>query len=194
MRRLILWAVITTAIVLPVIFAAFSPQLAWRDPIYIVAGFAGIIAMSLMALQPLLAGGRLPNIHAKSARLLHRAIGAALVCGIIIHVAGLWITSPPDVIDALLLRSPTSFSIWGVLAMWAAFATATLAVIRKRLSPRIWRLVHTSVAVIIVTATCLHVLLIEGTMEPYSKIALCLFLAITTLTLLFRRNRWHHRA
>ena len=46
---------------------------------------------------------------------------------VIVHVAGLWLTSPPDVIDVLLFRSPTPFSAWGAIAMWAVFAAALWA-------------------------------------------------------------------
>jgi hypothetical protein len=47
-----------------------------------------------------------------------------LVVAVVVHVGGLWITSPPDMIDALLLTSPTPFSAFGVIAMWAIFAVA----------------------------------------------------------------------
>ena len=33
-----------------------------------------------------------------------------MAVAVVIHVAGLWITSPPDMIDALLFTSPTPFS------------------------------------------------------------------------------------
>ena len=36
----------------------------------------------------------------------------------------LWITNLPDEIDGLLFASPTPFSAWGVIAMWAVFAAA----------------------------------------------------------------------
>ncbi|MCR9062034.1 MAG: ferric reductase, partial [Rhodobacteraceae bacterium] len=79
------------------------------------------------------------------------------------------------VIDALLFRSPTPFSVWGVIAMWAVFAAALLAAIRRRLQlrPRTWRLAHTSLALVIVAGSVIHALLIEGTMETVTKVALC---------------------
>ncbi len=43
-----LWAALTAALVVPVAIAATSPLLAWRQPVYITAGFAGIFAMALL--------------------------------------------------------------------------------------------------------------------------------------------------
>ena len=74
----------------------------------------------------------------------------------LIHVGGLWITSPPDVIDALLFASPTPFSAWGVIAMWAIFVAALLAAFRRRLRlrPRTWRIAHSSAAAVVVVNGC----------------------------------------
>jgi len=172
-RAILIWAGLGTAIAVPVAAAAASPLLAWRDPVYIAAGFAGIIAMALLLVQPLLAAGYLPGLSGQRGRRLHRWVGICLVLAVIIHVAALWITSPPDVIDVLLFRSPTPFSVWGVVAMWAVFLAALLAALRRRLRPRTWRLAHTSLAVLVVAGSVVHALLIEGTMETFSKIALC---------------------
>jgi hypothetical protein len=118
-RAVLIWARLAVALVAPVAIAATSPLLAWRQPVYIAAGFAGVVAMGLLLLQPLLAGGYLPGLGTRVGRLAHRRVGVALVAAVVLHVAGLWITSPPDVVDALLFRSPTPFSAWGVVAMWA---------------------------------------------------------------------------
>lgn len=159
----------------PIAIAATSPLLAWRDPIYIASGFAGAAAMALLFIQPLLAGGYLPGLHGLRGRRTHRWIGAALVAAVVLHVAGLWLTSPPDVVDALLFRSPTPFSAWGVIAMWTLFAAALLAALRRRLrlSPRLWRFGHTALVAGVVLGSVVHALLIEGTMGQVSKGMLC---------------------
>ncbi|MBG6158697.1 putative ferric reductase [Labrenzia sp. EL_159] len=174
-RAILIWGVLAAVLLIPVAAAAASPLLQWRQPVYIAAGFAGIIAMALLLVQPLLAGGYLPGLARQRGRRLHRWVGGVLVLAVIVHVAGLWITSPPDVIDALLFRSPTPFSVWGVIAMWAVFAAALLAAIRRRLQLRLrtWRLAHTSLALVIVAGSVIHALLIEGTMETVTKVALC---------------------
>src|SRR5436190_12894810 len=133
-RVILIWAALATAVCLPITAAAASPLLAWRDPIYIAAGFAGIIALGLMLVQPLLIGGYLPGPSAHRRRRAHRWIGGALVMAVLIHVAGQWITNPPDAIDALLFESPTPVSAWGVIAMWAIFGVALLATLRRRLA------------------------------------------------------------
>ena len=185
-RAILIWAVAGAAVAVPLALAALSPLLAWRSPIYIAAGFAGIVGLGLLLFQPLLIGGLLPGLSPARRRRLHRLVGAALVAALVVHVAGLWFTSPPDVVDALLFRSPTPFSAWGVIAMWAVFATALLAALRRplRIRPRWWRAGHLSLAVVIVGGVVAHALLIEGTMESVSKVVLCGLVVAATATLL----------
>lgn len=160
---------------MPIAIAAASPLLAWREPVYIAAGFAGVIALAALLLQPLLARGYLPGLPVRRSRRIHVWVGLALVTAVAIHVVGLWVTSPPDVVDALLFRSPTPFSAWGVVAMWAVFATALLAALRRRLRlrPMVWRLCHVALATVVVLGSVVHAMLIEGTMGTLSKAALC---------------------
>ena len=174
-RAVLIWAALAAALAVPAAVAAASPLLAWRDPVYIAAGFAGVLAMALLLLQPLLAGGYLPGLPARRGRRLHFWVGLGLVTAVATHVFGLWLTSPPDMVDALLFRSPTPFSAWGVVAMWAVFASALLATLRRRLRLRllIWRRCHTGLAAVIVVTSVVHALLIEGTMGTVSKAALC---------------------
>jgi predicted ferric reductase len=172
-RAALVWIALATAVCVPIALAATSPQLAWRGPVYILAGFSGIVALGLILVQPLLIAGYLPGLSAFRGRRVHHWIGGALVAAIVIHVAGLWITSPPDMIDALLYVSPTPFSPWGVTAMWAIFAVALLAIFRRRLRLRTWRIAHMLLAIVIVAGSVVHAILIEGTMETVSKMALC---------------------
>ncbi|MEO0426531.1 MAG: ferric reductase-like transmembrane domain-containing protein [Pseudomonadota bacterium] len=191
-RKLLIWAALAAALVVPVALAATSPLLAWRQPVYIAAGFAGIVGMALLLLQPLLIGGYLPGVPSRRGRRVHAWIGGGLVAAVVIHVVGLWITSPPDVVDALLFRSPTPFSVWGVLAMWAVFAGALLAAFRRRLRlrPSTWRLAHTALASVIVLGTVIHALLIEGTMEIISKAALCALVLAAAVKIMVDLRSW----
>ena len=188
----LVWAALLAAIGLPIALAATSDLLAYRGPIYILAGFAGIIALGFALVQPLLAGGYLPGLSAYRGRRVHHWIGGTLVVAVVLHVAGLWITSPPDMIDALTYTSPTPFSPWGVTAMWAIFAVAALALFRRRLGLRTWRIVHMSLAVIIVVGGVVHAMLVEGTMETVSKAVLCalvLAAAVKVMADLVRKMR-----
>src|ERR1700743_3583307 len=140
-RATLIWVALALAVFVPIAAAAMSPLLAWRGPVYILAGFAGIAGLCILLFQPLLIAGYLPALSGPIGRRAHRWIGGALVVAVVIHVAGLWITSPPDMIDALLLTSPTPFSAFGVIAMWAILAVALLVALRWRsgLRPRTWR-------------------------------------------------------
>jgi predicted ferric reductase len=191
-RVTLIWALLAAAIFVPIAAAAASPLLEWRGPVYILAGFAGIVALGLMLVQPLLIAGYLPGLSAYRGRRAHHWIGGALVAMVVVHVAGLWITSPPDMIDALLFTSPTPFSPFGVIAMWAIFAVALLALLRRRLGLRTWRIVHMSLAVVIVAGSVAHAMLVEGPMETISKAALCALVfaaAIKVVADLVRRMR-----
>lgn len=191
-RAVLLWAVIGCAVLIPLAIAAVSPQLQWRDPVYIVAGFAGVVALALLLVQPLLAGGYLAGLPPRKGRKVHQWIGAGLVLAVLVHVIGLWITSPPDVLDVLLFRSPTPFAIWGNIAMWAVFAAALLALLRSRnrLSPVVWRVGHTALAVTIVIGTIVHAVLIEGTMGTISKAVLCALALTATIKVIFDLKAW----
>lgn len=192
-RAILIWVALVLAIGVPVAAAAASEQLAWRGPVYILAGFAGIVALGLVLVQPLLIGGYLPGLSAYRGRRAHHWIGGALVLAVVIHVAGLWFTSPPDMIDALTYSSPTPFSPFGVTAMWAIFIVAVLALLRRRLGLRLrtWRIIHIPLAIVIVAGSVVHCLLIEGTMETISKAALCVLVlaaAAKVMSDLWRRR------
>jgi hypothetical protein len=195
-RAVLIWAALAAAICVPLAAAAASPLLAWRDTVYILAGFAGIVALGLVLVQPLLIAGYLPGLPALRGRRAHHWIGGALVAAVVVHVGGLWITSPPDMIDALTFTSPTPFSSWGVTAMWAIFAVALLAALRRRLGlrPRTWRTVHMLLAVVIVVGTVVHGMLIEGTMETVSKAALCVLVLVATIKVMIDLRVWRKRA
>ncbi|KKL79791.1 hypothetical protein LCGC14_2011250, partial [marine sediment metagenome] len=73
----------------PVVAATQSPLLAWRQPVYIVAGLAGVVTLPLLLLQPLLAADRLPGLGRMRALRLHRLMGALLVGAVVS-----WLVSP----------------------------------------------------------------------------------------------------
>ena len=192
----LIWVALAAAVGVPIAAAAASPLLAWRDPVYILAGFAGIIALGLMLVSAfadwrILAG----TVGPYRGRRAHHWIGGALVVAVVIHVGGLWITSPPDMIDALLFTSPTPFSPWGVIAMWAIFAVALLAALRRRLGlrPRTWRIAHMPLAIVIVAGSVVHGMLIEGTMETVSKAALCALVLAATIKVMADLRVWRKR-
>jgi len=176
-RNTFVWTISIIAIAVSVSAVARSPLLEYRSPVYIGASYAGVIAMSLLLFQPMLAAGYLSGLSGRRGRRVHQWVGTFLVLLIIAHVLGLWITSPPEFV------SPTPFSVWGVIAMWAVFITACLAALRRRLHlrPRTWRWSHKTLAIVIVVGTVVHAMMIEGTMEIFSKTILCLLVVGATV-------------
>lgn len=188
LRAGLAWAAVTLAIAAPIAIAATSPFLASRDAVYIVAGLAGIAALALLLMQPLLAAGYLPGLTKRRERLWHRRIGTGIVLAVALHVIGLYITSPPDALDALLLVSPTPFSVYGVIGLWSVVLTAILVALRRRIAPNPWRIVHNALAVVVVISSIVHALMIEGTMGAWSKTILCaLIVAATTIAIVHLR-------
>lgn len=192
---ILIWVALALAIGVPIALAATSEQLAWRGWVYILAGFAGIIALGLVLVQPLLIGGHLPGLSAYRGRRAHHWIGGVLVLAVVIHVAGLWFTSPPDMIDALTYASPTPFTPYGVTAMWAIFIVALLALLRRRVGLRLrtWRIIHMPLAIVIVAGSVVHSLLIEGTMETISKAVLCVLVLAATAKVMIELQVWRKR-
>ncbi|RYH17609.1 MAG: ferric reductase [Alcaligenaceae bacterium] len=195
-RAALIWAAIAAATGVPIAVAVTSPLLTYRGPVYILAGFAGIFALIALLLQPLLISGSLPGLPAGMRKRVHRWVGGALVVAVLIHVGGLWMTSPPDMIDALMFASPTPFSPWGVVAMWAIFATTLLAALRRRMGLRLrtWRIAHMLLAIIIVIGSVIHALLIEGAMETVSKGALCALVLAATIKVVTNVRMWRKQA
>ncbi len=193
-KATLIWAALAIAVCVPIAAAAASPLLEWRGAIYILAGFAGIVALDLALIQPLLIGGYLPGLAAPRGRRVHHWLGAALVVALLIHVGGLWITSPPDMIDALTFTSPTPFSPFGVIGMWAIFAVALLAIVRRRMRPRIWRNAHMMLAAVIVACGVIHAMLVEGTMETISKAVLCVLVTGATVKVMADVLGWRKLA
>jgi predicted ferric reductase len=190
LRHALFWGALVSAIIVPIAVAANSPLLQWREPVYIIAGFAGIIGMAMLLVQPLLAIGAIPGLSSHMSRRVHRYGGMALVLAVVVHVVGLWMTSPPDVIDVLLFRSPTPFAIWGALAMWAVLGAALLAFWRVRLPLRVWRWGHTVLVSLAVVGTVVHALQIIGTMETLTKSALSILVVAALLLAIARRRVW----
>lgn len=178
----LVWLTLAVLVIAPVGIAANSPLLAGRDIAYIVSGIAGVSALALLLLQPLLAAGYLPGLRVKQERRWHRWVGSGIVFAVLLHIGGLYVTSPPDTIDALLLVSPTLFSVYGVVGLWSLILTAIFVAMRLRISMRygIWRIIHNGLAVVVVVSSVVHAWMIEGTMGGLSKIILCAGVLVVT--------------
>jgi predicted ferric reductase len=188
-RSVTIWAALAVVMLAPVVLAAFSPYLAYRNAAYIMGGFAGIVCLSLLVIQPLLADGALPGLPLHRARRWHRVVGTLIALGVALHVAGLYLTSPMDTLDALLLVAPNTFSVFGVAAMWAVLLTLLIVTLRRRIRPAVWRRLHIALAAVIVIGTIIHAVQIQGAMEPISKALLCLAALCSSVLLIAKRRR-----
>ncbi len=191
------WGLLTLLTLWPLAVAAMSPLLAYRDLPYIAAGLAGTLGLVLLLFQPLLGLRALPGLSPRHARLAHRAVGAALLVLVWVHIGGLYLTSPMGTLDALLLVSPTPFSVWGVAGTVALLISALLALARHRLGLHRWRTAHLTLGLVVISGSVIHALLIEGTMGFASKLGVCAALVAvavygvfyTGLLAQFRRRR-----
>lgn len=188
-RNILIWLGLFALMAFPVIRAISNPYLPFRETSYIIAGFAGIFCLSIFVLQPLLATRRIP-LHPFRARRLHRIVGICVLSLTIIHVAGLFVTNSDDVIDVFMLRAPTTFSIFGVIAFWGIILTGLIATLRHSLPSFIWRKTHQTLSCIVISATIIHALQIQGAMEPISKWIICLAAILSTVVaLIWQKQR-----
>jgi len=180
-RTWAVWTALGALMAVPVVLAGLSPLLAYRDAPYIAAGLGGALALSMLLVQPLLGLRALPGLAPAQARMAHRAIGLLLSAAVTVHIGGLYLTSPPDTLDALLLVSPTPFSVYGVMATVALLLTATLVLLRRCMPLTAWRGIHAVLGLTVITGSIVHALLIEGTMDTLSKITLCTAIGVVAL-------------
>jgi predicted ferric reductase len=182
------WGLLAACVLVPIGIAAANPLQASRDALWIGGGLAGAVALALMLVQPLLAAGALPGAAASTGRWWHRRLGVSIAALIGLHVFGLYLSSPEDIADALMLVAPTPFSVYGVIGLAGIALTLALVALRSRAGLRYvtWRIIHNGLALIVVGASIAHALLIEGAMGVVSKATLCALVLAATLLVLAR--------
>lgn len=181
-RRIAAWIVIAALAGGPVLAAALSPLQRGRELLWVIGGIAGVLALSLLFLQPLLMAAAPPLMRAGAGVRWHRLGGIVIVVMVVVHVGALYLYSPDDITDALLLVAPTPFSLYGVISLWCLVLTAALAATRRvlKIGYRPWRILHSILAVAVVGAGAVHAIQIEGAMEEYSKLAICIAALVVT--------------
>ena len=80
--------------------------------------------------------------------------------------------------------------------MWAVFLTAVMAAChhRFRFRPYTWRIIHASLAVVIVISTVIQAVLIQGTIETFSKFALCGLTIVAGIKVMIDLRLWRRRS
>lgn len=181
--RILLWLVVAVLAAGPFFAAVASPLLKGRDAIWVMGGLAGVAALGLLLVQPMLAVGVRAGTLPRAARIWHRWTGIAIAGLTVLHVAALYAYSPDDILDVLLFVSPTPFSVYGMIGLCGVVLTILVVALRRPLGlkPAHWRVVHSALAVVIVLAGAVHAFMIDGAMEPMSKLALCLAAVTATV-------------
>jgi predicted ferric reductase len=138
----------------------------------VLGALAGVVALSLLPVQVLLPTPWSALLLRRDPRW-HRWLGLAVACVVVAHVLGLYLTSPDDVRDAVL-AAPT-YSRLGVLAAWSLGLSIVLALARRRLGLTYsdWQILHSALAVAIVTTAVGHTVMIRGTLDGPGEVLAC---------------------
>lgn len=175
--------------------AVFSPLSATREPMWVAGSLLGVLALALLPLQALLPQRVRRSTAATGAGALgvprlHRLVGLGVLAATVLHVAALYVVSPDDIGDALVLQAPT-YSRLGMISAVCLIGTVLFALLRRRtgLDAANWRLIHGGLAVAIVGTAAAHVLMIRGALDGPVEIALCVAAAAAVAAALVRGLR-----
>jgi predicted ferric reductase len=169
------FAVLAVIVSAPVVVSSLSPLQTGRTITWVLGTAAGVLGLSLLVVQMILPTRWLYVMLGGSNLRWHRRLGLAVAALVIAHVVGLYLYSPDDIGDALILQAPT-YSRLGVLSAWCMLLTVGLALARRRL-PLLyddWQILHSVLAVAVTGTAVGHVLLLEGTLDGLAEWLVCL--------------------
>ncbi len=157
-RALALGAAALAVVAVPAVMALTDAHLARASAALTVSTIAGTLAVSALAVQPLLARGR------RIAR--HQLLGAVALALVLVHVAGLFAESPADAWFALSPDGPTRARM-ALFATLALFGVVALGALRSRLPlrPGTWRVLHAYLAVVVIALGFGHAVLTDGALD-----------------------------
>ena len=174
--------VLSTLILLPTLLAALSPLQVGRAPIWILGTLAGVLSLSLLVVQLLLPTAWLNLFFGEQNLGWHGVLGISVTGLVIAHIVGLYLYSPDDIGDALILAAPT-YSRFGVLSFWCLLLSVVLALTRHKLQLVYsdWQILHSALAVAIVGTAVAHVVLLQGSLDGFAEGLLCGSVVIAVL-------------
>jgi predicted ferric reductase len=166
--------VLLAFVILPVLLAALHPLQAGREPLWVWGTLAGVLALSLIVIQVLLPTGWLNLALGEQNWRWHRILGISVTGLVFAHILGLYLYSPDDIGDALVLAAPT-YSRLGMLSLGCLVLTVALALMRHRLPLTLsdWQIFHSVLAMAVVGTAVAHVLLLQGTLDGFAEGLLC---------------------
>lgn len=172
--RPLLWVALALIVAMPLAASLLSPLQAGRAVPWVWGTLAGVAALSLLVVQLLLPSGwSYRALYAQNLRW-HRRLGLVVTGLVVTHIGGLYLYSPDDIGDALVLQAPT-YSRLGVLAAWCMVLSVGLALARRRLPLQRddWQIMHSTLAVAITGLAVGHVVMLEGTLDGPVEWVLC---------------------
>ena len=145
---------------MPAAIALTDAHLAAGPTALVISTLAATLAVSALALQPLLAA--LGRVRLR----WHRVLGTVTFALVLAHVGGLYVVSAEDTLFALSPDGPTR-------ARMALLATIALAVVvvlgagraRLPLTTTTWRVLHAFFAVLVVVLGVGHAVLTDGALD-----------------------------
>lgn len=142
----------------PVTLALTDRHLTGASPALVLSTTAGALAVSALALQPLLAFGR------RIAR--HQLLGSVALFLVLVHVGALFVEAPDDAWFAISADGPTRARM-ALIATIALFGVVALGALRTRLplSSGAWRVLHAYLAVMAITLGIGHAILTDGALD-----------------------------
>ena len=173
-RRRLLVAAAVVLVPLPAIVALTDSHLDAAPVALVVSTAAAALAVSALAVQPLLAG---------SGRLRwHRVLGAVALALVLLHLGGLFVVGAEDTLFALSLDGPTRGRM-ATLATVALIAVVALGVARARLpmSGPTWRILHGFLATLVIGLGFGHAILTDGALDGFGTWVLLAFAKVALL-------------
>lgn len=173
-RTLGLGAAGVAVVTLPVVLALSDRHLAGASTALVVSTSAGALAVSALAIQPLLARGR------RIAR--HQILGSIALGLVLVHVGALFVEAPDDAWFAMSPDGPTRARM-ALFATIALFGVVALGALRTRLplGPGTWRVLHAYLAVVVITLGFGHAILTDGALDDAGTTVLVVLGAVGLL-------------
>lgn len=176
-------------IVVPAALALSSRHLGDGPALLVLSTTAGALAVSALALQPLLVVRlhRAAATHRRRVRA-HRALGGLTLALVLVHLGTLFAIEVQDTLFALSPDGPTRarMALMGTVALIAIVAVGLL---RGRL-PRqdsSWRTLHAFLALLVVALGVGHAILTDGAMDGAGTVVLAGLAAVALAGIAFAR-------
>jgi predicted ferric reductase len=158
-------ALVAAVVALPLGLALTDRHLRDVPAALVVSTAAAALAVSALALQPLLAAtGRIRR---------HRLLGGIALALVLAHIVGLALVSVEDTLFAMSPDGPTRARM-ALLATIALVLSVTLGLARGRLpfGPGTWRILHGYLAVVVIVLGFGHAILTDGALDAAGTVVL----------------------